>query len=490
MKKVVLIFPNQLFKEWHFPLDAEVYIIEEQLFFCQYAFHKQKIAFHRASMKCYESYLIQKGIQVHYISASHQFSDVRKCLSYFILEGYSAIYLFRPVDQWLEQRCQKYASKLNFHWMENPSFMNTSEDLKTYFRPELKRFHQTDFYKWQRKKWNILMENDNPTGEKWTFDTENRKKYPKHKIAPKITFPKSNPFWEEAVRYTEQHFAHHYGELSKQALYPTHFEDADAWLHDFLKYRFAEFGIYEDSIVEKESILHHSVLSPLLNAGLLTPQEVLQKSLNFAKNNAIPLNSVEGFVRQILGWREFVRGLYEHVGVKQRNSNFWQHQNEIPASFYNGTTGIPPIDATIKKLLKTGYVHHIERLMLLCNFMNLCGFHPQKVYQWFMELFIDAYDWVMVPNVFGMSLYADGGLMSTKPYLSGSNYVLKMSDYEKGNWQEIWDGLFWNFLQQYRSFFLQNPRLSMLIRNWDKMEQSKKEQHLYHAKTFLEKLNT
>ena len=165
------------------------------------------------------------------------------------------------------------------------------------------------------------------------------------------------------------------------------------------------------------------------------------------------MNSCEGLIRQIIGWREFIRGVYVCKGVEERTKNFWNFTRPIPNSFYDGTTGIQPLDDTINKINLTGYANHIERLMIIGNFMLLCEFHPDHVYRWFMELFIDSYDWVMVPNVYGMSQFADGGLMSTKPYISSSNYILKMSNYKKGDWCETWDALFWNFMNNQRDFF-------------------------------------
>ncbi|MFM7710515.1 MAG: FAD-binding domain-containing protein, partial [Ferruginibacter sp.] len=190
-----------------------------------------------------------------------------------------------------------------------------------------------------------------------------------------------------------------------------------------------------------------------------------------------------------IGWREFIRLIYEEKGVEQRTKNYWGFSRKIPPCFWDGTTGIDPIDRTIKKLLKTGYCHHIERLMVLGNFMLLCEFDPNEVYEWFMVFFIDAYDWVMVPNIYGMTQFADGGLMTTKPYISGSNYLMKMSDYPKGSWQAVWDALFWRFMHVHRSFFLQNPRLGMLVRTWDKMPEEKRKNHLQTADAFLLTLN-
>ena len=240
----------------------------------------------------------------------------------------------------------------------------------------------------------------------------------------------------------KQLFPNYLGKQSSKRIYPSNFIEAEKWLDDFLNERFIEFGIYEDAIHSDEIFLNHSILSPLINSGLLTPDFILERVLDFSKSNDIPLNSLEGFVRQIIGWREFIRGLYISKGVFSRNLNFWNFTKKIPKSFYSAETGILPVDDTINKINNTSYCHHIERLMIIGNFMLLCEFDPDEVHKWFMELFIDAYDWVMVPNVYGMSQFADGGLFSTKPYISSSNYIIKMSNYKKGEWSSIWDGLF------------------------------------------------
>ena len=233
----------------------------------------------------------------------------------------------------------------------------------------------------------------------------------------------------------------------------------------------------------------HGVLTPMLNIGLLTPQQVLDRTLARAELGDIPLNSLEGFIRQIIGWREFRAAMYRRHGVTRRTGNFWNFADRpIPEAFYTATTGLPPIDDAIRHALDTGYCHHIERLMLLGNVMLLCGFHPNRIYTWFMELFVDAYDWVMVPNVYGMSQFADGGIFTTKPYLSGSNYVRKMSDYRKGPWCEIWDGLFWSFIQRHDTFFRSQYRLAMLARNLDRMDVETLKMHQKNADLFLESI--
>ena len=184
-----------------------------------------------------------------------------------------------------------------------------------------------------------------------------------------------------------------------------------------------------------------------------------------------------------------MRAIYVLKGVKQRNSNHWNHKYPMPKALYDASTGIYPVDNVIKRLFNDGYLHHIERLMILGNFMNLCEIDPKAIYKWFMELFIDAYDWVMVPNVYGMSLNADGGLITTKPYISSSNYVLKMSNYTKGDWCDIWNGLYWRFIHKNQEKIKKNPRMSMMVNIMKRMDTDKLSSHLEIANKFLKKLH-
>ena len=490
-KAINIIFPHQLFAAS--PLienGNEIYLIEEFLFFKQYKFHKQKIAFHRASMKYYEEYLIGKGLAVKYIESGHELADIRNFGKEITKKKIGKVFVIDPTDNWLEKRLRNAVDNCELEIYDDQQFINTKESLGSFFKLDKKSFFQTTFYKQQRTKMNLLLDADKkPVGGKWTFDKENRKKYPRGKNPPLINFPESSDFWNQAVAYTEKEFSSNPGTVSAERFYPITHEESLKWLEQFLVLRFYDFGVYEDAILQEHSILNHSVLSPLINVGLLLPKFVVDKSIDFSEKENIPINSVEGFVRQIIGWREFIRGMYLVRGSYSRSQNFWKFKRKIPASFYDGTTGIAPIDITIRKILKTGYCHHIERLMVLGNFMVLCEFDPKEVYRWFMELFIDAYDWVMVPNIYGMSQFADGGTFATKPYISGSNYLKKMSNYSKGNWEPIWDGLFWRFMDKHRLFFTSNPRLSMLVRMFDKMPDEKKSRHVENAEKFLNNLD-
>ena len=487
LNSINIIFPNQLFEESNLFLNKKkTYLIEEHLFFKQFNFHKQKLVFHRSSMKNYENYLLSKGIDIAYIETKNQESDIRIFLDKI---NVTEINIYHPEDNWLEKRikksCKKNNIKINIE--ENPLFLTAHDDLLPFFNPEKKKLFQTSFYKSQRKKMKILIDNDqNPVGGKWTYDDMNRHKFPKNKKTPTLDYSKlQSENYRDSVNYVQKNFTENFGIINDIQLYPTDFKSSRLWFNDFLKTRFDEFGIYEDAVLIEESIINHSVLSPLINSGLLNPKYVVKNSLEFYKKNKIPINSTEGFIRQIIGWREFIRGVYVSKGSEERTKNYWNFNRKIPKSFYDGNTGIDPIDDTIKKVEKSAYGNHIERLMILGNFMVLCEFDPNEVYKWFMEVFIDSYDWVMVPNVYGMSQFADGGLMSTKPYISSSNYIIKMSDYKKGEWSDIWDGLFWSFMDKQRDFFKKNPRMRMLISSFDKMDSLKKEKLLMDAHNFL-----
>ena len=491
MKEVTIIFPHQLFKD-HPAIQKgrKIYLVEEWLFFKQFNFHQKKLMLHRASMKAYEAWLTEGGHSITYVAATDDKSDVRTLLSVLGKASVSKVHFAEVTDEWLQKRIISTCTENHLTMQEyaTPNFLNTMAAVQSYFDKK-KTYFQTGFYIDQRKQRNILIAaGKEPEGGQWSFDADNRLKFPAKEKVPVIKMGAENKFVTEARTYITKTFAANYGD-NKNFFYPVDFSAAEKWLDVFISERFAKFGIYEDALVAKEHFLHHSVISPLLNIGLLTPQQVLDKLMKGAAENNIPLNSLEGFIRQIIGWREFIRIVYEREGTKQRTTNYWGFTRKIPESFWTGTTGIEPIDQTIKKTLSTGYCHHIERLMVLGNFMLLCEFDPDEVYRWFMELFVDSYDWVMVPNVYGMTQFADGGLMTTKPYISGSNYLLKMSDYKKGDWCSVWDGLFWRFMHVHRDFFGKNPRLGMLLRTFDKMPEEKQELHLHNAEKFLASLD-
>ncbi|NDD58275.1 MAG: cryptochrome/photolyase family protein [Chlamydiae bacterium] len=489
MKDITLIFPHHLFKDHPGLSNSQhIWFLEDPLFFSDpiypALFHKQKIMFHRASMKQWQEILHEKGFKTKYWER-HQLDPKYHKLAPLI-KG-CRIHVAELDDEVLSKRISSLISKAGAQLIihSSPGFITPLPTFEDIFRGKSHYFFHS-FYIEQRKMHHVLVDDKlKPVGGKWSFDTENRKKTPKNLHVPPIpSIPLSEPILE-AKKYTQTHFAHHVGNTDS-FIYPTTHELAKKWLDDFLRHKLHLFGDYEDAIQTSEPFLFHSVLSPLLNAGLLTPVDVVNKTLEYASKHDISLNSLEGFLRQVIGWREFVRGVYLTAGTKQRKSNLFKHQRKMPACFYDGSSGIDPVDISIQKAKDFAYCHHIERLMVLGNFFLLCEIHPDEIYRWFMEMFIDAYDWVMVPNVYGMSQYADGGLMTTKPYLSGSSYLRKMSNFKKGPWMDIWDALFWRFFIKHLPFFEAQPRLQMLC----SMAKKKKNDTdlLRTAETFLKDL--
>lgn len=495
VNQAVLIFPHQLFKD-HPALDKsrKVFLIEDPLFFGDirypFKFHKKKLIFHRASMKAYEKYLTDKGYDVIYLQYSSFKEDRRsKYLYVFFNKMKINVFHYADVNDFiLEKRIQRMIKQLQKSFVNYPSpmFLSDEKFLREYFEGK-KSYLMASFYIEQRKRLNILVADGRPAGGKWSYDEENRKKLPKGFKTPRLKFPDDTEFEIEAIDYVEKNFPDNPG-VGFDFIYPVTFEQAEDWLEDFLTNRFKLFGDYEDAIDKDETYLFHSVLTPMLNSGLLTPKQVIDKALQFASQNNVPLNSLEGFVRQIIGWREYIRAVYLLEGVKQRTTNYFKFNKKMPDALYNASSGIDPVDAVIKRVLEKSYTHHIERLMILGNFMLLCEIDPDEVYKWFMEMYIDAYDWVMVPNVYGMSQYADGGLICTKPYVSSSNYIRKMSNFDKGNWAEIWDALYWRFIYKHKKVFEKNPRMSMMIVQLNKMDNVKLKNHLKIADRFLNKL--
>lgn len=463
MTAITLVFPDQLFDK-HPALDFSrpVYIVEEFLFFRVQLFHKQRLVLLRAAMKAYANDLTSRGYTVFYVD-SLVLKKRGDLFTFLNQQRIHSIHLADFADDWLksdlETASNGYGWSLCFY--TSPMFICSEKEVYSYFKSR-KNGAMAHFYADQRKRLNILMSNGSPLGGKFSFDQENRKRLPKGYPIPPLYSPSHDLLVKEAIDYVEKEFIGAIGE-PRPFLYPTTFAQARNALADFIQNKLRVFGDYEDAIDQKESFLFHSVLSPLLNIGLLTPQEVIEAVLSSYEKDSLPLNSVEGFVRQIIGWREFVRGNYLVKGRSERTSNYFNHTGRLPNGFWDGTTGIPPVDQTIRRILKTGYCHHIERLMILGNFLLLTECEPNAVYEWFMAYFVDAYDWVMVPNIYVMSQYADEGSFTTKPYISGSNYILKMSNYSKGEWTDLWDGLFWRFLKKHRPLFEKNPRTKVLL---------------------------
>ncbi len=381
------------------------------------------------------------------------------------------------------------SNNIELEILEDKKFISNVEDFTDWASDKKTRI-QEYYYRWLRKKYNIFMNQEGkPIGDKWNFDKDNRKgikqlksDIPERKklIPDQITF--------DAMVDVEECFPNSIGTLENFNWATTH-EEAENLLDDFIERFLVNYGAFQDAINKENTFMFHSLLSPYLNCGLLDPEICIQKAEKkyYESNGEIPINSVEGFIRQILGWREFIKGVYWENMPKYKNLNYWSHSLKLNDNWYEGDTGIPPLDDAIKESKKFAYSHHINRLMIIANLMNLTGIHPNEMYRWFMEMYIDAYDWVMVPNVYGMGSYADGGIFSTKPYICGSSYMLRMSNYSKGDWCDTVDGLYWRFVEKNIKFFESNPRLAVMTRSLTNMNKERKKTIFKSAEEFIER---
>ena len=477
-----LIFPTQLFSNIEKLKTKKVYLIEEPRFFTDFNYHKLKLAYHRASSKYYYDYLKQNKINATYIN----FNDVNDSFYKKILKEHKKIYIYNPSDNILKKNITKLIPNIiiedTLNFLVNEDLI--SKNIDKFYKNG--KYNHQNFYKWQRIRLNILVKDDKPIGDKWSFDTENREKLPKNVSIPKIIKLENNSYIDESKEYIEKYFSKNYGSLDN-FIYPINHLDSKKWLTNFIKTKFENFGIYEDAETMRDPFLFHSVLSPMMNIGLITDTEVLNIVLPY--QNKIGIESFEGFIRQIIGWRNYLYTIYLLEGDKLKKCNFLDHNNKINDEIlWKGNTRLLPVDNIIKKIVNYAYAHHIERLMYLGNFLLLCMINPDDVYKIFMEWTIDAYEWVMIPNIYGMSQFSDGGMIMTRPYFSSSNYILKMSDYKKDDWCKIWDALYYNFINVHEEYLAKNYATSRQVAFWRKKTDSQKNELIVTANKYLKTL--
>ena len=427
--KLFLILGNQLFNTKYLKEYSEfTFYMSEDYGLCTFQkHHKLKILLFLSSMRSYRDELRAKKIKLIYNDCNKEFkTPYEKKLERVIKEKkIKEVNFFEIEDKFFEKRLKLFLlkKKINFKEIKSPMFLMNREEFKNYLSKNKKPF-MANFYKIVRTKMSLLMnKNGTPKGNKWSFDEENRKKLPNSIKIPEISEIKETKDTLILKRFINSNFKDHPGNTDK-FWFPTTRKDAIKWLDEFLKDRIKLFGDYEDAVTDKSNTVFHSALSPLINLGLITPQEIIEKLRKI--ENKVPMNSLEGYIRQIIGWREFMRGIYQNYDQRLEKTNFFNHKRKMKKTWYEGTTGLDPLDHAINNAKKYGWSHHIERLMILANIMNLCEINPKQVYKWFMEMFVDSSDWVMAPNVYGMGLFSDGGIFATKPYICGSSYFLKM----------------------------------------------------------------
>ena len=487
MTSARLVFPHQLFVEH---LDADqgtlMVLVEPDLFFRQLSFHVHKLVLHRATMLAFEERLRDAGFATAYVASSADTTTDRLLVDELRADDVTEVTVFDVVDDWLERDlravCREVGADLTV--VETPNFLTTRDQIAETFDGTTKPRMQ-HFYERQRRRLDLLMDGDKPAGGRWSFDTENRKKLPSGTPVPDLPQATRGDHVRDAIEWVRAEFPDNPGDLAAYH-WPTTHRQAENALTRFLEERFAQFGPYEDAIAADEPWLFHSVLSPLINIGLLDPGHVVRRAVDHAADHDLDLPSVEGFVRQVIGWREYMRASYVVHGRAMRTTNLLGLTRELDQAWWDGSTGLDPVDTVIRRVSTYGYAHHIERLMVVGNAMLLLRIDPDEVYEWFMTFFVDAYDWVMVPNVYAMSQFAAGELVTTKPYVSGSNYLRKMSDFGPGEWTEAWDALYWQFVADHREGFESNPRSGFAVRAYDRMDDARKRELSETAARWLE----
>lgn len=467
----LIIFPNQLFKYKYIPKNIKkIILIEEPIYFGYrekfYNFNKLKLLLHRSSMRYYFDYL-KKKYEVEYIEM--------KEVDYSKLKNRKLV-----VFQYYDYLLDKKLKNLNIEYLDTPNQVITDKDFEEYHKgKENRNLRHDDLYEYVKNKINILKDVKSQ-------DKYNRKPISKdHKIIklPNLT-KEDKKYIEENKEYIEKLFPNNYGDVSN-FIYPITHKSSEKWLNHFINKKLHLYGEYQDSIHNKDIFVYHSVISPMLNIGLLNPLEIVEKvKKTYQKSKKIKINDYEGFIRQLIGWRTYQILIYKFRYNEVIKKNVFKNKKKLTKRFYEGTTNIPIVDFFIKEGFKYGYLHHIIRLMVISNFMNLCEIHPHEVYKWFMEFSVDSYDWVMICNVYSMGLWSDGGIAMRKPYISTDNYLMNLSNFPKGEWNKIWKSLFYNFINKNKKIISKTYYKNNLI-YFEKLPKNEKNEILRISKQYI-----
>jgi deoxyribodipyrimidine photolyase-related protein len=492
MKTALILYPHQLYPAQALPKVDTVFMVEEPLYFGMdqefpLKLHKQKMILHRASMQRYATEVLwPSGVDVQYVELDvlMKTADILEKAKHF-----EHVYVFDPIDEVLTKRLlvarreNEHATALEF--LRNPNFYLKDHEAREYFGAKEK--HQfSEFYQWQRERFNILIdENFKPVGGQWMYENDKPHKVPKDQQLPTFAVFGDNKYVRDAVKWAGEHFPNNPGEAD--CVWPTNHAEAAQWLDNFVDHRIDHFGKYQDALDGQAAWLYHSALSSSLQIGLLSPQQIVDTIMKRHQKKPIDLPSLEAFIRQVVGWREYMRGMYVTQRSPMKASNPFKHSRRLTNDWYQGTLGLPPFDDMVRKLQSRAYVHHVERLMIASNLMILCEIQPDDMQKWFGELFIDAYEWVTTPNVYLTSQFAHADSVVTQPCISPSTYILETSHYERGEWCNIWDGLYWRFVEKHRSEIGHNPHLRVMVQRLNRLDPDRKRIISYRAEDFLTK---
>ena len=464
--------------------------------------HKKKIALVFSAMRHFAKELSEDGFTVEY----QRFDDDGAVASFTDLVARAvknhnpeSILVTAPGERRLRKTFNGWikSASVPVEIREDDRFMCSLDDFDNWARGR-KTLRMEHFYRDMRRKTGILMENGEPVGGIWNFDKENRKPAETGMDFPApLRFP-PDEITRGVLRVVGNRFPDHFGDLEPFWFAVTR-KDALNVLDQFIEHALPWFGDFQDAMLRNEKFLYHSILSPYLNLGLLRPLEICKRAEKAYIDGAAPINAVEGFIRQILGWREFVRGVYWLGGDGYARQNFFGATRALPAFFWTGDTNMACVSAAVMQTREDAYAHHIQRLMVTGNFSLIAGIDPHAVHLWYLEVYADAFEWVEAPNVIGMSQYADGGALASKPYAASGAYINRMSDYckhcaykaSKKTEEDAcpFNALYWDFMIRNREKLENNARLSRIYQNWNRMEDSKKRAYRTKARSILDKLD-
>jgi deoxyribodipyrimidine photolyase-related protein len=488
-KNALILYPHQLFPLDVLPEVQTVVMVEEPLYFGidrehHLNLHKHKLILHRASMRRYvEEVLWPAGYEVEYldldalITTEDIFERARK---------FSQLYIFDPIDNELTKRLLNARRQVEdvpaFELIPSPNFYLNNSEIQQYFSNQHTHIF-SEFYQWQRERFNILIDAKyQPVGGKWMHEKVNLKKPGKDEVLPSFEVFGDNRFVSDAIEYVRAHFPDNPG--GEDFIWPTSHKEAAEWLADFVEHRLDAYADYYETIDSEAAWLYHSALSASLNIGLLSPTQVVNAALERHHKKEVPVASLELFIRNIIGWREFIRGQYLTGTSAKKDKNVFKAYRKLSASWYQGTLGLPPFDNLVRKLQSRAYVSQPERLSIAVNLMLIAEIDPHDIQKWFSEQFIDAYDWVLSATLHNTLQFTQDDNLVSAP-IATSKAIMQMSDYEPGEWTDVWDGLFWRFVENHRDILHEHAHTRPLVQRLDRLDPDRKRIIGYRAEDFL-----
>lgn len=464
--------------------------------------HKKKIAFIFSAMRHFAAELEVAGYTVRYVKLDDEGNtgslsdELTRAVDVLHPE---AVFITQPGEWRVKTALENWGAHapVPLTMLTDDRFIATIEEFARWAEGR-KSLRMEYFYREMRRKTGLLMDGDQPEGGKWNYDSENRRPARGDLFMPSPLGVAPDDITHAVLRLVDKEFSDNFGDL-EPFWFAVTASQAEQALDHFIKTALKGFGAYQDAMLVGEKFLYHSVISLYLNIGLLDPLDICRRAERAYRTGDAPLNSVEGFIRQIIGWREYVRGIYWLKMPEYETSNFFNADRDLPSFYWTGKTELTCLREAINQTKEEAYAHHIQRLMITGNFALLAGIEPQQVHEWYLAVYADAFEWVELPNTIGMSQFADGGLLGSKPYVSGGNYISKMSDYcencrfdvkkKTGDGACPFNSLYWHFLDRHKEKLGNNGRLGNVYRTWNRMTDEKKAEYLATADTFLKTLD-